>query len=124
VDLIRKWAEDVKSVVDERKLAGVPLPGLKIVRGSSKRVILEPVTAIKRLAEAGYPVTSTTVAPSTERPLIPLGQLEKMLGRKKLKEVLGELLHKPEGPLEVALESDPRPSVDEAGPSAEEDFAD
>ena len=44
--------------------------------------------------------------------LISLTEFEKMMGKKKFAELLGEYVAKPPGKLALVPESDPRPSVD------------
>ena len=44
-----------------------------------------------------------------------LAEIEKMMGKKRFAEVLGEYVIKPSGKLSLVEESDPRPAVNTAG---------
>jgi hypothetical protein len=47
-----------------------------------------------------------------KRQLITLTEFEKMMGKKRFAELLGEYVAKPPGKLALVPEDDPRPSVD------------
>ena len=46
-----------------------------------------------------------------------LAEIEKMMGKKRFAEVLGEYVIKPPGKLSLVEESDPRPAVNTADPA-------
>lgn len=122
LDSIVAWAKDVKAAVEGKVLAGGHVPGIKVVRGRSNRQITDPQKAMQILKDAGFEEWQITVQPTLERPLLGLGELEKVVGKKALPEVLGELLVKAPGKLTVVSEADEREAVDVVGSTAEEDY--
>ncbi|HET8870321.1 MAG TPA: DUF2800 domain-containing protein [Aquabacterium sp.] len=116
------WAKDVKDHVDAQVLAGAKGYGLKVVEGRSNRVITDVSQAKLRLCEAGYNIEIITEAPPTERTLLGLSALEKVVGKSRLPEILGDVLKKPPGAKTVVPESDPRDAVDVQRESAEDAF--
>jgi hypothetical protein len=68
-------------------------------------------------------VEVTTEPPPSERPLLGLGKLEKLVGKKKLVAILGDVIEKPEGAIDVVPLGDPRASIDEVSSTADEDFS-
>lgn len=99
---ISTWVDDVKTYAIGRILSGQAIPGWKLVEGRSQRKITDESMAIETLRAAGYE-NVTKIA------LKPLGELEKLVGRKRLPEILGSLLIRPQGKPTLAPEDDPRP---------------
>lgn len=115
---IKAWLTDVESYAMGRALSGDKLPGLKLVEGRSKRVITDADAAVELLTGAGY--KSAEIMKPME--LQTLTALEKLVGKKKLAELLADVIEKPQGkPCLVAL-SDKRPELEIAPVS--EDFSD
>lgn len=115
---IKAWLTDVESYAMGRALSGDKLPGLKLVEGRSKRVITDADTAVELLTGAGY--KSAEIMKPME--LQTLTALEKLVGKKKLAELLADVIEKPQGkPCLVAL-SDKRPELEIVPVS--EDFSD
>lgn len=53
--------------------------------------------------------------------LIPLTEFEKMMGKKRFQEILGDFVVKPPGKLTLVPDTDPRPAVD-LNSSPEDEF--
>ena len=75
------------------------------MEGRSKRQFLDPKAVANAAAQAGY-----TDIYKTE--MISLTEFEKLMGKKKFAEILGEYVVKPPGKLALVPESDPREAVD------------
>lgn len=99
---IAAWVEDVKAYAVGRILSGQKIPGWKVVEGRSQRKIADEAAAIETLRAAGFGEVTKVV-------IKPLGELEKLVGRKRLPEILGPLLVRPPGKPTLAPEDDPRP---------------
>lgn len=111
---IEKWAKSAREFAQEQALDGVTFPGYKLVAGRSVRKITDDKKAFALLTEAGF-CADAILKPSE---LKGLGDLEGIVGKKKLPEILGDLLVKPEGKPTLVEESDKRPALNSAG----EDF--
>lgn len=114
---IEAWAKAVRDVAF-RKLhdMGHTVGTWKIVKTEGKRSIVDHPQAISRLIDAGY--DSEAVSRRTAKTL---GDLEKLVGKTKLPEILGETLKKGEGSKVLAPGDDPRPSYDPTS-AAQADF--
>lgn len=84
---------------------GVVWDGYKVVEGRSKRQFLDTKSVVAAAEKAGY-----TDIYKTE--LISLTEFEKLMWKKKFKEILGEYVVKPPGKLALVPNSDPREAVD------------
>ena len=103
---IESWIEAIFAYVSSEAINhGVCWDGYKVVEGRSKRQFLDPKAVASAAAQAGY-----TDIYKTE--MISLTEFEKLMGRKKFQEVLGEYVVKPPGKLALVPDSDPRPAVD------------
>lgn len=108
VDELVRWAKAVKEHALEQALYhGVQYPGYKTVEGRSNRRIADEASALITLVNAGFPAAQLMELRS-------LGELEEIVGKKKLSEVLGELIVKPQGKPTLAKESDKRPAINAA----------
>ena len=103
---ISSWIEAVFAFVSGEAINhGVPIPGYKVVEGRSKRIFTDTKAVVDVAVQNGY----TDLYKQT---LISLTEFEKMMGKKKFNELLGEYVAKPPGKLALVPESDPRESVD------------
>ena len=103
---ISSWIEAVFAFVSGEAINhGVPIPGYKVVEGRSKRVFTDTKAVVDVAVQNGY----TDLYKQT---LITLTEFEKMMGKKKFNELLGEYVAKPPGKLALVPESDPREAVD------------
>lgn len=106
VDGLTKWATGLKEwALDQAVNHGKSFPGYKLVEGRSNRVITDKTVAIEKLGEAGY-------GPDKTCKLLGMTDLEKLVGKKKLTEVLEGLIDKPEGKPTLVKDSDKRPALD------------
>ena len=103
---IESWIEAIFAFVSSEAINhGICWDGYKVVEGRSKRQFLDPKAVASAATQAGY-----TDIYKTE--MISLTEFEKLMGKKKFQEVLGEYVVKPPGKLALVPESDPRPAVD------------
>ena len=103
---IESWIEAIFAYVSSEAINhGVCWDGYKVVEGRSKRQFLDPKAVAGAATQAGY-----TDIYKTE--MISLTEFEKLMGKKKFQEVLGEYVVKPPGKLALVPDSDPRPAVD------------
>lgn len=109
---LEKYAKAVNEYALKEALAGKKWPGLKIVEGRSNRKFKNEALAAKILADAGF----SNIFKPVE--LLAITNLEKIVSRKKFSELLGGLIHKPEGKPTLVPETDRR---DEFNP-AKKDF--
>lgn len=111
-EVLADWAKELKRYAQEQVLKhGKTYTGWKVVTGRSNRTILDEKAALERLVQGGYPTEQTCT-------LRGLGELEALVGKKKLPELLGELIVKPDGAPALVPETDKRPALN----SAREDF--
>ena len=100
------WIESVFAFVSAEAINhGVPVEGYKVVEGRSKRIFTDTKAVVSAAEAEGY----TDIY---KQELLTLIEFEKMMGKKKFAEVLGEYVVKPPGKLALVPESDPRPAVD------------
>lgn len=107
-DDIKRWLEAVQAYALDGVYSGkLDLPGYKVVEGRSNRRITDEDAAAARLQEAGYSTDDIMRAPSLKT----ITDLGKALGQKKLTELLGELIDKPQGKPTLVPETDKRPAM-------------
>ena len=118
IDTISSWLESVKKYMSDKAKEGTQWPGLKLVRGQSRRFWTDEKEALRILTEEELldieQVTNIKIKSFTD--------LQKILGKKNFNEVLGPLLFKPEGAPVLVSGSDPRPGL--GVESAQADFDD
>ena len=103
---ISSWIDAVFAFVSSEAINhGVPIPGYKVVEGRSKRVFTDTKAVVDTAVANGY-------TDLYKQSLITLTEFEKMMGKKKFAELLGEYVAKPPGKLALVPESDPREPVD------------
>lgn len=106
--LVQAWAKDVEDwALEQARDHGVRFEGYKLVEGRSVRRIADPGLAAEALDRAGYDSADTFKEPE----LKPIGQLEKLLGKKGFEELLGAYVDKPAGKPALVPESDKRPEI-------------
>jgi len=117
---IDSWIEAVFAFISAEAIThGVTIPGYKIVEGRSRRVFSDEYAAANAAEAAGVTNIYKTEMKS-------LSEIEKMMGKKRFAEVLGEYVLKPPGKLALVPEDDPRPAADNTldarGASATDEF--
>ena len=96
---IESWIEAIFAYVSSEAINhGVAWDGYKVVESRSKRQFLD--------------TKSVVAADIYKTELISLTEFEKLMGKKKFKEILGEYVVKPPGKLALVPNSDPREAVD------------
>lgn len=113
-DEVAKWIADVQAYALERARDGATWQGFKMVEGRSNRKYINQELVAARLIERGVPEASIY-----ERSLLGITAMEKMLGKKKFGELVGDLVEKPAGRPTLVREDDKRPALN----SPAEDFA-
>lgn len=112
-----KWAELVKAYALEQALAGVKVPGFKLVEGrSSRSYALDDEEIIALLTEAGYSEDDLII-----KRLRTVADMEKYLSKAVFNELLGEAINKTTGAPTLVPIEDKRPEINSAA-SAAADF--
>ena len=117
-DELQRWAADVQDYALKQAMDGEHIDGWKLVEGRSVRKYADDLKVAEVLQAAGY-----AEAMLYERKLNGLTAMEKLVGKKKLAELLGDLIIKPAGKPVLVPEDDRREPIASAN-SAREDFAD
>lgn len=109
------WYGSLKEKALETILAGTPIPNFKLVEGKSSREWSDQDKALETLEENGIDrAIIYDTAPKS------LSQLEKLIGKKKFGELVGDFVVKPQGKPTLASSSDRRKTFN----SAVSDFKD
>ena len=113
VDEIVRWASKLKDyALDQAVRHGHILPGYKLVEGRANRKITDTRLAAYKLRQHGLEDDQMYT-------LKGLGDLEAVVGKKALSELLGDLIHKPQGKPVLVPESDKRPALSSAARAAD-----
>lgn len=105
-DELQHWAKDVGDYALEQALAGKQYNGWKLVEGRSVRKYADDLKVAEALKAAGY-----DEAMLYERKLYGISAMEKIVGKKRLTETLGDLIIKPAGKPVLVPESDKREAI-------------
>ena len=105
---VKTWLTGVEDYALQQALAGVQLPGWKVVEGRSNRKIVNPEGAAAALTSAGY-VADQIYKPQELRNIT---DLEKLIGKKQFTALAGDFIEKPAGKPTLAPESDKRQAID------------
>ena len=89
---LENWIKSLEEYVEKQMIAGKEIPGWKLVEGRSTRTITDTDAAFKVLQESGY-----DRALLYEQKPLNLTGLEKLCGKKHLKELIGSYIIKPPG---------------------------
>ena len=108
-EAIKKWAADIADYALQQALAGEHYDGWKVVEGRSNRKYADEVKVVDTLKSAGF-----DEAMLYERKLLGLTAMEKLVGKKKLTETLGDLIVKPAGKPVLVPESGKREAINTA----------
>ena len=115
-DELQHWVKDVGDYALEQALAGKQYDGWKLVEGRSVRKYADDLKVAEALKAAGY-----DEAMLYERKLYGISAMEKIVGKKRLTEMLGDLIMKPAGKPVLVPESDKREAINTAE-AAKADF--
>ncbi|WP_308007901.1 DUF2800 domain-containing protein [uncultured Fusobacterium sp.] len=113
---LAKWAEDLKDYALAESLKGKLIPGWKAVEGRGSRVFTDNEEALKVLINSGIDETMLY-----ERKQLTLAQIEKVLGPKQFKELVGNMVEKSPGKPTLVLDTDKREAISNKT-TAVEDF--
>lgn len=107
VDELVRWASDIKdyalkSAVDD----GVSYPGWKLVEGRSNRIYTNEDKIREALINEGYAEEEIY-----KKKILGVTAMQKLLGKKKFDELIGDYIEKPEGKPVLVPESDRRPAI-------------
>lgn len=108
-DELQHWVKDVGDYALEQALAGKQYDGWKLVEGRSVRKYADDLKVAEALKAAGY-----DEAMLYERKLYGISAMEKIVGKKRLTETLGDLIVKPAGKPVLVPESDKREAINTA----------
>lgn len=114
---LEDFLKDIKAGALDKILQGQDIPGWKAVEGKSNRVITDVDKAFEDLENAGYEKDILY-----ERKPLGLTALEKVVGKKKLTDIISKYIEKPKGAPTLAPENDKREKYSIKS-SAIEDFA-
>jgi hypothetical protein len=115
-EALERWVADVQEYALQQALQGEHFDGWKLVEGRSVRKYTDDLKVAETLQKAGFPEAALY-----ERKLLGITAMEKLVGKKKLAETLGDLIVKPAGKPALVPESDKRPPISTTD-SAKEDF--
>nr|DAY20133.1 MAG TPA: Protein of unknown function (DUF2800) [Caudoviricetes sp.] len=104
---IKSWVKHMEETSLELAYErGETIPGWKVVRSGSRRVIADVDAATERLQAAGYDESQFTT-----RKMAGVTDLDRLVGKKNLPEVLGDALQLTEGRPSLVPESDRRKAI-------------
>lgn len=113
-DALKKWAEEVYAFAQNEAVTHhKEWPGFKLVLGRTNRKYTDEQEVAEAAKKAGY----TDIFKSS---LIGITEMERLMGKKKFKEILGSYVYKPDGKVTLVPETDKREAVTVS--TAEADF--
>lgn len=114
--IIKSWVSSVEDYALQQALGGVRYPGYKLVEGRSNRRIIDEKAVIALLSKEGYN-ESEYMKPAV---LCGIGDLEKLVGKKRLSTLCADYIAKPQGRPTLTSDDDKRPAYN----AAADDFND
>ncbi|EAD1944895.1 DUF2800 domain-containing protein [Listeria monocytogenes] len=116
---LKSWVEDVKSfALKEAESRGIEFPGWKLVEGRSNRRYADAEMVQAMMELEGYSEEELL-----SKKLISLTDMEKLVGKKQVSAILGDLIEKPAGKTTLVVETDKRQAI-KLKSDAADDFAD
>ena len=106
IDEFIAWANDIKAFALQKALDGTHFDGYKIVAGRSVRKYTDEAAVAKAVQDAGFD--------PFERRLLGITAMGKLLGKKRMEDLLGGLMIKPPGKPTLVPETDKRRALDPA----------
>ncbi|MDA5386976.1 DUF2800 domain-containing protein [Loigolactobacillus backii] len=114
---IERWLKSVEYyAMSQVKDGKLEIPGYKLVEGRSNRKITDPVAAENVLRKHGFAKKDITATN-----LLSLTALEKITGKQKFSDLLGDLILKPSGKPTLVTNDDKRPALNSTA-AAQQDF--
>lgn len=114
---LQKWVSDLQDYALQSALGGQHYDGWKLVEGRSVRKYADDLKVAEALQAAGF-----DEAVLYEKRLLGLTAMEKLVGKKKLADTLGDLIVKPAGKPVLVPETDKREAINNIE-GARADFA-
>ena len=111
LETVKIWLKAVEEEALKTALTGEEIPGWKLVEGRSIRKIVNQQELARILAMDGYKKEEIMKEPE----LRTLTELDKLVGKKHLAELAGNLIDKPQGKPTLVPESDRRQRLDPGG---------
>ena len=105
---IKSWLDSVEAYALHHALRGKEWPGLKLVEGRRKRTITDEHAAAMILMDEGNYIAAEIYKPQE---LQSLTALEKLVGKKRLAELLQPVIQTAEGKPTLVPEADKRPAM-------------
>lgn len=112
-DELSRWVSDIQEYALAQAMDGKTYDGWKLVEGRSTRKYADELKVSETLQKAGY-----DEAMLYERKLLGITAMEKLVGKKKLTETLGDLIIKPAGKPVLVPASDKREALNTAAGAA------
>lgn len=111
---LTKWANEITAYATEAAVShGKEWHGFKVVEGRSVRKYRDEVKVAETAKEHGY----TDIY---RQSLIPMTEMQKLMGKSEFEEILGDFIYKPPGKLTLVPNTDKRPAVNVS--NAENEF--
>lgn len=105
LDDLTKWANEIVAYAQDAAINhGKQWTGFKLVEGRSIRKYTDETAVVAAATAAGY-------RDIFKKSLIPITEMEKLMGKKTFAEVLGGLVIKPQGKPTLVPASDKRPAI-------------
>lgn len=108
LDDLTKWANEIAAYAQDAALNhGKEWRGFKVVEGRSNRKYTDETAVAEAANAAGY-------QDIYKRSLIPITEMEKLMGKKEFQNILGGLVYKPPGKPTLVPITDKRPAISNA----------
>ena len=102
---LTKWANEITAYASEAAIHhGKEWNGFKVVEGRSNRKYRDELLVAEAAREHGY----TDIYRQT---LIPMTEMQKLMGKSTFEEILGDLIYKPPGKPTLVPNTDKRPAM-------------
>ncbi len=109
---IKKWAEEIQEYALQAALGGKQWQGFKLVEGRSNRKYADEEAVVKAAKAAGY-------HDIYKQTLIPITEMERLMGKKEFATILGGLIVKPQGKPTLVEDTDKREAIQVSNPKNE-----
>lgn len=106
---IKKWLTKVETYAIDQANTGKAWPGLKLVEGRAVRKWTDEEAVATAVKDAGHD-------PYKPREVLGITAMTKALGKPAFDQLLGDLVHKPDGKPTLVPETDKRPAITVATP--------
>ena len=105
---LTKWANEITAYATDAAVNhGKEWNGFKVVEGRSVRKYKDEDAIAEKAAASGF-------KDIYRKSLIPMTEMQKLMGKTKFEEILGDLIYKPPGKPTLVLSSDKRPAMNVA----------